>query len=264
MNPKINNFQLIIFFVFAFGLNVGAYSQSVEEKVSYTQKNEDSSEYSYKRKYLYLDLKMKEEKNLISIGIAPTTMFSDEGERKFNFSMNMKYDRKIIPSFSTYAEVVGNYNYSKKYTYFSEASAFKIALNLGVRYYFMQKKNLRLKIAASNFNGPYLDFKFNGLMDYISYKLKDVTYPVHNSDTTPLIKDHQFELHDFKSFTFSWGYQHKINNYLYMDGCVFLIRNKEGEFYYFFDDYPRWWGDMPQYHFMIGFSFKFGLNYGWK
>jgi hypothetical protein len=243
MNPKIKILVQISLLVIAFATNVSTNSQTLEEKVSYSQENADSSDYNYKRKYYYLDINMKEENNLFTIGIASGVYLDYYGDNSNNFSLNLvtKFDKKIFHFFSVYPEIITQY--VQPIINMKNEKYFSTTFNIGMRYYYMQKRSIKMGTASPNFNGPYIDIKFSNILRY-GYNSYQHSY-------------FHAQLPDL--YTFSCGYQQKLTKYLFIDGSIF--GNMSTSDYNIFD-----FGflDESSYKYNIGISFKMGFGLGWK
>lgn len=239
------------------------FSQTDTTHISYSQENADSSDYNYKRKYMYLDINMQEENNMFSIGVAPNAMYNNgsgyEGSR-FELSLQSKYDRKFSPSFSIYSEIVSLYSNSEgssvdKYG----GQRMKASLNFGMRYYYNQKKNIKMGITASNFNGSYLDFKINNVLYYNYYDLKQDVFNTISDILNPQSKKgSEFDSNFPNAFTLALGYQQKLTKQLFMDGNVFIV------YHYGYSEYFDNNLNSKNSEILFGFSFKFGFGWGWK
>jgi hypothetical protein len=253
MYTRIQNILKSSILILTLGISICGYSQTVDEKLNGKQKNGDSLDYNYQCKYHYLDINMKEENNLFSFGIAPTTIFSKQYEiNTFSLALYSTYEKKIFHTFSLHSSIVGNFsNYSGSNL---NSRYFITFLNLGGRYFYAQKRKIKMNIAAQNFNGPYIDFTLNNLLSYRSH---------HENDTLSsfnLWPTSEFKVHFFDSFSLSWGYQQKITKFLLMDGGIFLTINTKEYYDWLLDDIQH----ESTYCFSLGLSFKIAFGLGWK
>jgi hypothetical protein len=140
MNTEIKSILKIGLLVIVMEINTLAFSQTDSTQISYTQENADSSDFNFKRKYMYLDINMKEENNMISIGIVPSSMLlnrniANEAKNEVTFGLVSKYDKRIYKSIVSYAEINSIYSYSHySYSYIDRTytdHTFSTSFNLG-------------------------------------------------------------------------------------------------------------------------------------
>jgi hypothetical protein len=242
----------IVFFAIIIGINSNVFSQ-----INSTPERADSSDYTYKRKIMYLDINMKEENTMLSIGIYPASTISEKnGLNIKTFGMVSRFDQKFFRYISTYAEINAMFNYQKFGFETTESQYFLTSLNIGIRYFYTQKNNIKMNIAAANFNGPYVDLRLNNCFYYSasnSFYSSPPDFTINKK-----YKENSFKSQIFRSYTISSGYQQKLNNYILIDGSIFFNMAKNEYLDSFNNMQPKSYNE-----FSLGFSFKIGLGWGW-
>jgi hypothetical protein len=242
----------IVFFAIILGINSNIFSQTTS-----IPKHSDTIDYTYKRKIMYLDINMKEESKMLSIGIYPASTISEKnGLNIKTFGLVSRFDRKFFKYISTYAEINAMYSYSKSDLFYLKSQNFPTSLNLGIRYFYMQKTNVKMNIAAANFNGPYVDLRLNNCLYYIFSEYFDSNPQA--LDTYRKFEQNSFKSQIFRSYTISSGYQQKLNNYILIDGSIFFNLEKNEYLNIYNNMQPKSYNE-----FSLGFSFKIGLGWGW-
>ena len=190
-----------MFSIIAFLKNGNIYAQSDSVKVEYKQESIDSSSFTNKFKYKYLDIKLKEEKNLLKIGIRPLSL--ELKERNVSINTYVIFEKKISPEWSVIFEN------AFVYEHFNSVEQFSNSIDLGTRYYYGMKKAIQKKISGNNFNRNYFELMAYGIpsIDNMIEKRQDGTFYQASGCRYSL----------FNSAAISWGIQRRLNNYTFFD-----------------------------------------------
>ncbi len=219
---------VILFFllIIAFCKNENVYAQSDSLKVEYKQESIDSSDFAVRRKYKYLDIILKDEKNLIKVGLQPSILYT---EMKFKIVPHIIFEKKISPEwsiiiedvieFSTDNNVIGRsagYN-----TDLVESKVFKNTLNFGTRYYYGMKKAIQKKTSGNNFNSNYFELNVSSFPSIERYnntfkeQIDMYNYKLTTSSGTYVSFD------EFATQV-SWGIQRRLSNYSFVDAKLYM------------------------------------------
>jgi hypothetical protein len=182
-------------------LLVASFGQADSTKINYSEESIDSSDYYMKRKYKYLDLNFKEEKQLFKI----TAQLPVNNAVILNFT----YERKIIPTIS----LIGDFRVGAQYNFFhgkdNYYSSFSNAINIGTRYYYNLNKRIKNKLGGNNFHANYFTFKLLNVYSYYYneyHSSGDVTYYPLNQRL------------NFKPYlSLGWGIQRKLSKNTIID-----------------------------------------------
>ncbi len=216
---------VLIFIIVSLSNNDNVYAQTDSTKVEYKQENIDSSDFSLRRKYKYLDIILKEEKNLFKIGIQPSVYYT---ERNFKLLPHIVFEKKISTEWSIIIEDIIEYSINNSVNtmiynnyYLLKDKALKNSLNFGTRYYYGMKKSVQKKISGNNFNSNYFEFNVSS---FPTIKKYDRTFKEQiDNDNYNLIPNSGTSI-SFDEFStqVSWGVQRRLNNYSFID-AKFLV-----------------------------------------
>lgn len=222
--------------------NVDVYAQPDSVKVEYRQESIDSSDYSVRRKYLYLDINQKEEKNLLKLGFKPLTLISG---KSYQFATNVLFEKKIFPEWSLISEFELSF-ISQSIDFFDARDRSKsYKFNIGARYYYGMKKAIREGNSANNFNSNYFELSVMSIPP-----LSSVTTTVSNNMLSQDLTSTKFHK---TALQLAWGIQRRLNNYTFFDtkinvGCkVYPITEL---------DFNELW--------YVGLDFTIGFGYNMK
>jgi len=201
----------------------------------YTQVSVDSSGYTYKLKYKYLNNNLVEEKNLLTLDFIGLSyiyglnndvyrLVTDKINSVFLISSGLSFEHKINPCWS--AGLTNSFSFQKNGDYYN---SFTTSTNLIFRYFYGKKTEIRNKISANNFNGSYIGLSLSGLR-FHSMKLKSLT----DSITINPASD---------------------NNLSFYPGFALSFAPYAG--YYYDMDFRR-------NYYQLGLRIKAGLGYGFK
>lgn len=206
---------LLIFIIVSISKNDNVFAQSDSIKVEYKQESIDSSDFAVRRKYKYLDIILKDEKNLIKVGIQPSILYT---EMKFKITPHIIFEKKISPEWSIIFEDVVDFLIDNKFNhnyYLSDNKVFKNTINFGTRYYYGMKKAIQKKISGNNFNSNYFEFNISGPSIERYKKTYVAQFGTYNYRLIP------FSGTEIKYFpsgaNVSWGLQRRLNNYSFID-----------------------------------------------
>ncbi len=185
------------------------------------------------KKHNYLNAKFREENTLLKFGLSPFQFSIRSGEQFYSeLNSAIIFEKKIEPSVSIFTSV--NYNYSGNFT---NSSLWQISNDMGIRYYYSMKKRMKNAIGANNFHGNYISFSAD---KWLVYSIHEIENMVSNDwSRNP-------------NLTLSWGLQRRIKTWGFIDLGTYIKYLKD-------TDPNRLDGS-----FGFGFSFKFGIAYGWK
>lgn len=191
----------MIFVIVSLSKTDNVFSQSDSMKVEYRQESSDSSDYFKKIKYKYLNIKLKEEKNLIKIGVRPFSLELKEN----NISVNtiISFEKKISPEWSIILDDVFTYGR------FHSSKEFTNSLDIGTRYYYGMNRAIQKGISGNNFNRNYFEFSVNGLPSIDNQHQEKPDGTNYKPTSNRIIF--------FKSAGMAWGIQRRLNDYTYFD-----------------------------------------------
>jgi hypothetical protein len=192
-----------MFIVVIFYKNGNVYAQTDSIKVEYKQESIDSSDYAVRRNYKYLNISLKEERNLIKLGFKPFVM---KYEDTYQLSTSFLFEKKLFPEWSVIAEFQYSLVYYKS-TSFSTARK----LNIGARYYYGMNNKIQQGKNANNFNGNYFEVSVNSIPPFNTSRTGAAPISERRPQGTAI--------------QLSWGIQRRLNNFLFFDtkilgGCV--------------------------------------------
>jgi hypothetical protein len=215
-----------LFFV-SFCSSNDVFAQSDSVKVEYKQESIDSTSFFQRRKYKYLDIKLKDEKNLIKLGVDPAIIYT---EMRFNIKPRITFEKKINPSWSLIVEDVMEYLYSNDPRMLNEddspvhickESIFSNSFNIGTRYYYGMKKAIREKTSGNNLNGNYFELTINGFPTITHYNVDRFLEPNYPY-VIMLLPEKRTEIYNYFSFRLSWGIQRRLSNFSFIDAKAFI------------------------------------------
>ena len=246
------------------GYSAKAYPQGNSTGVTYSSESSDSSDFNYHRKYQYLDINLKEETNMFKIAV-PTFSIThytkdENSDTKNNYGILFSFEKKLNPEWSVYVENSNNYT---RIASALQTQTFELALNWGLRYYFLMKNRIKEGVSGNNCNGVYIDFTVNRLN---RYKYIDIKV-IENSRKFAISDARIFNTPDL---TLNLGLQKRLNNFSYIDSRLFFsytLNRKEYQW-----DTPTESNNYalnkqlssPLSYFVFGVEFKIGLGWGWK
>lgn len=200
------------------------FAQSDSVKVDYKQESIDSTSFFQRRKYKYLDIKLKDEKNLFKLGFEPLLIYE---ESKFRIKTHLVFEKKIRTEWSFIFEdviefsidnMVNNYG-NNEYNLIKKRSLTN-SINFGTRYYYGMNKSIREKTSGNNFNSNYFEFSLCSFPSFLRYKN---TYSLPITQYTNKIYCQKDNLIDFEqvSTKIAWGIQRRLSNYLFVDAKLY-------------------------------------------
>ncbi len=221
--------------------NDNVYAQTDSLKVDYRQESIDSSDYSLKRNYKYLNISLKEEKNLLKFGFKPFTLLARED---FQFATSIVFEKKIYPEWSVLFELENSFGIYESVFHHSKIISMTNTLNVGARYYYGMNRKIKQGKTANNFNGNFLELSINSIppLNHSKGKLDPEGDNYYN----------QSKLQG-TAIQLSWGIQRRLNNFLFFDAKVFadcLVNPFPGT------------GEKPVWH--IGFDCTIGFGHNIK
>mgnify|MGYP001562529349 CR=1 FL=1 len=248
---------VILFFllIIAFCKNENVYDQSDSLKVEYKQESIDSSDFAVRRKYKYLDIILKDEKNLIKVGIQPSILYT---EMKFKIVPHLIFEKKISPEWSIIIEDVIEFSTDNNVigrsasfnTDLVKSKVFKNTINFGTRYYYGMKKAIQKKISGNNFNSNYFELNISGLPSISRYR--DTYKKQIDMFNYEFITENGTYISYSPSAQVSWGLQRRLNNYSFIDAKMLVGFSTEWD--------PNVGAD-PWY---VGINIIFGFGYNVK
>jgi hypothetical protein len=170
---------------------VTVFAQNDTIKVSYSEESPDSVNYNFKRKYQYIDLNMRNEKDLLKFGIAPFHTSLDES---ITLDFRIGYERKLNSSFSI---DLTTFNHIYKFVY--KMDEWTTDGTLSLRYYYGMKKKIKDGVSGDNLNHNFYRF---GITSTIYYEGEN-SYPPAYID-------------------FGWGLQRRLGQFGYFNGIFSL------------------------------------------
>lgn len=237
---------LLIFVIISLCKNDNVFAQSDSLKVEYKQESIDSSDFAVRRKYKYLDIILKDEKNLIKIGVQPSIFYTDN---TFELIPHLIFEKKISPAWSLIFDNEIGYSYNR----FSNSSVndkiFKFSLNIGTRYYYGINKAIQKKISGNNFNRNYFEFNITGFPSIQKYKKTYLESNGNGNNTIPLSGT---QITYLTSAQISWGIQRRLSNYTFIDAKMLVGNNLQD---YIVDSGSQWF---------VGLNIIFGFGYNVK
>ncbi len=226
------------------------YAQSDSLKVEYKQESTDSSNYSLKPKYKFLNLYLKEEKNLIKIGFKPLTMlYKTSYSNSYMFAASFLFEKKLFTEWSIISEFEYSYGYCKYKMYTPEGydkyyyHVKKTILNVGVRHYYGMKKAIQQGNNGNNFNGSFFELSINSIPPF-NYKH---SRQISGSGTT------YYSDQIATKVQLAWGIQRKLSNFAFLDTKMHVGYNVYTD--------PNWIYSKPWY---VGLDFTIGFGYNIK
>lgn len=238
-----NVLGLSILFAIALSSSNNVLAQTDSVKIEYRQERIDSSDYNLRSKYRYLDINLKEEKNILKIGFKPFTLMSGD---YYQFAANVLFEKKIFPEWSMISEFELSFvNNRTDFLNFHDMKNRSYKLNIGARYYYGMEKAIREGNSANNFNGNYFEFSVMSIPP-ISYLTTTMFNDYLNQQETST-RRHKTALQ------IAWGIQRRLNNYAFFDtkinvGCkVYPISEL---------DFNELW--------YVGLDFTIGFGYNFK
>ena len=179
-----------VFLIIAFFRHEPAHAQKEYSKVNNELQGIDSSEYSLRHKYKYLEIILKDEKNLLKVGYNPSFLESGgiiADPQFIKLPIDIAFEKKIFLEWSLIAE----YQISYRIGYQKQIGSY--SLNMGARYYYGMKKAYKEGNSGNNVNSHYLELSINGI-PAVSTKA---------------------------SYIIAWGIQQRLNKYTFIDTKVF-------------------------------------------
>lgn len=228
-------------------------AQSDSVKVEYKQESVDSTNFFQRRKYKYLDIRLKDEKNLFKIGVDPLLIYE---EMKFNIKTHIIFEKKIRTEWSLIFEDVVEFSIDNSVKDLDspndnllKSRTLKNTINFGTRYYYGMKRAIREKTSGNNFNSNYFEFTLCAFPSFYRY---NQTYSNWTDPQTNEIYRKKGSMLDFEQMVtkLSWGLQRRLGNYSFVDAKLytkFLIVPGLGS-----DN----WG--------VGIDIVFGFGYNFK
>jgi len=203
-------------------------AQTDSSKVEYKQESPDSSDFFQRRKYKYLDIKLKDEKNLLKFGVDPAIIYT---EMRFNIKPRITFEKKINASWSLIFEDVMDYTFDRSlrtsnvnddpYVHVKKISRFSNSFNFGTRYYYGMKRGIREKTSGNNLNGNYFEFTMNGFPTITHYN--DDYFVDPDSPFVIILKpEKRTETYNYFSLRLSWGIQRRLSNFSFIDAKAFI------------------------------------------
>ena len=213
--------------------NEDVYAQTDSLKVEYKQETIDSSDYTFRRKYKYLDILLKEEKNLLKFGLAPTIIATSNS---FQLPVNITFEKKILPEWSLFTNLYSSVSFFKgtSGTVYQGAG---FGFSIGTRYYYGMKKAIRKGETANNFNRNY----FQLTMPPFSYSY--FTEKV-NGESKSYSSTNKFKQYG----SVAWGIQRRLTNYSYIDTNISFVLKQS------YPTFPGIW------YVALGVNVGFGAN----
>lgn len=211
---------LLVFVIVSLGKNENVFAQVDSVKVEYKQENKDSSDFFVRRKYKYLDILLKDEKNLMKLGIEPSIVYT---EMKFKIFPHLVFEKKISPAWSVIFEDIIELSVDNRPSeheissdvYLMKDRLFKNTLNIGTRYYYGMKQAIQEKTSGNNFSSNYFELTLNGFPSVQRYNRTIKVYS--DIDNFTLIQKKGTEVSYEFSAQASWGIQRRLSNYSFVD-----------------------------------------------
>lgn len=212
-----------LFFV-SFCSSNDVFAQSDSVKVEYKQESIDSSSFFQRRKYKYLDIRLKDEKTLFKLGLEPLLIYE---EHKLRINTHLVFEKKIRTEWSLIFEDVIEFSidnmvndYSNGVYNLIKRRSLTNAINFGTRYYYGMNKSIREKTSGNNFNSNYFEFTICSFPSFLRYK-NTYSYPI--TQYTNEIYSQKGNLIDFDqvSTKISWGIQRRLSNFLFVDAKLY-------------------------------------------
>lgn len=176
------------------------YAQNDTVIVKISQEPIENSDFQYQQKYKYLDINLKEEKNLLKVGVAPIEVLSIGRFKDNNWTidLNTNYEVKFDSAYSLILgfnpKIVGDAGFEKLY----------LKLYIESRYYFSKVKEIKNGVSADNSNGKYIGFHLAPLS---VFENRDNVF-------TPSITRELIQAHV--------GVQRRLGKYSYIDAYGYL------------------------------------------
>lgn len=207
--------SILIFITIFLGKNENISAQTESIKVEYKQESIDSSDYKLRRKYKYLDIIMKDEKNLFKIGVQNTMIFT---ENQIELMPHLIFEKKVSPAWSLVFDNEVGFNLTQDDGVRYNIKTYKYSLNIGTRYYYGIKKAIREKTSGNNFNHNYFEFNIAGFQ-YI--EKSNGTLKSKYADN-PNMSGSVYYHEMLSSIQISSGLQRRLSNYSFIDAKLTL------------------------------------------
>jgi hypothetical protein len=161
-----------------------ALAQQDSIKVVYSEENKDSSNYMFRQKYRYIDINMKNETDLLKVGVQTSAfLISKRG-------VLLTYEKKLKPSLS----ILGKTFMESAISDDIKDVPSTLGLTIESRWYHLINKKMKYGTSGNNFHNNYLCFG-----------VEKIWNDVHRFITT-----------------MGWGIQKRLNNIGYIDVSVRL------------------------------------------
>lgn len=200
-----------------------------------------NSDFNIKQKYNYKDIKFKEEKTLLKIGINSFNSFvllNNTSGKTLNGVIAI--EQKINPSWTILFQKQYNYNKvnSQGLDVFRNR---RISFDISMRYYHSMKKKIKTGTSANNFHASYISFQLKDI-----FTLEKGITPYYSGTYVPYNSNIEYRNYRRKEFApylnISYGIQRRIGSWGYFDASLFC--------------------GLDEFEFKYGLNIVFGLGWG--